>query len=389
FIQTTYTAYIHRKDAQPNHLRLRESIADCQGGVAELLTKTVNQGALDQEVSAEDREKLLDALKTWGVLDRDGRYTTSLDTSGVRGYRIDPADRLQEGTPSEVQPLGWLLEHDFWEDAYTGTHYSYQGTIFQPVGGMDRIAAGFERQVGRLFTYGAEVNSLTVTDREVSVTYTDRASGQQQQVVADYCICTIPLSILSQLQVQVNRELEGAIRQVAYAPSFKAGIQAGRFWERDERIYGGVTYTDLPNQLISYPSYGMNQLEDGVLLAGYQFGAWATKYSAMEPEERLRLIREDVTRIHPQLPQHYRTGVTVGWHRVPWTLGCYGMYTDEGRKGPYEVLSRRHGRLMLAGEHISYWNGWMEGALLSGISALEAIHEAAQAEGGTGAGSGD
>jgi len=99
----------------------------------------------------------------------------------------------------------------------------------------------------------------------------------------------------------------------------------------------------------------------------------------MTPQARLDLVRRDVQAIHPQANAEYRSGVSVGWHRVPWALGCYGMYTDEGRKTTYEVISRRHGRVMLAGEHVSYWSGWQEGALLSAISAVQGIHEAARA----------
>ncbi|XOT98089.1 hypothetical protein ACMTAU_06540, partial [Alcaligenes pakistanensis] len=33
--------------------------------------------------------------------------------------------------------------------------------------------------------------------------------------------------------------------------------------------------------------------------------------------------------IHPQYKDEFENGVAVAWHRVPWTLGCYGMWTDQ------------------------------------------------------------
>ncbi len=43
-------------------------------------------------------------------------------------------------------------------------------------------------------------------------------------------------------------------------PSVKVGLQfKRRFWEEDEAIYGGISYTDLPIRKIGYPSnYGFN-----------------------------------------------------------------------------------------------------------------------------------
>ncbi|XOT97073.1 flavin monoamine oxidase family protein, partial [Alcaligenes pakistanensis] len=90
---------------------------------------------------------------------------------------------------------------------------------------------------------------------------------------ADWCVCTIPLSILSQIDVDASKEMHAAIDAVPYAPSVKIGLQfKRRFWEDDEAIYGGISYTDLPITQISYPSGGMMAGGKGVLLGGYMFG---------------------------------------------------------------------------------------------------------------------
>jgi monoamine oxidase len=48
---------------------LRHVLSDLHGGVAELLAKTVSQDKLDQPITAEDKELLLEALRQWGALD--------------------------------------------------------------------------------------------------------------------------------------------------------------------------------------------------------------------------------------------------------------------------------------------------------------------------------
>ncbi|MFC6618835.1 flavin monoamine oxidase family protein [Deinococcus radiophilus] len=300
-------------------------------------------------------------------------------SSHHRGYSVDPADRLQPGEPSDLIPRSDLLQGGYWQNIIDGLVYDHQQAIFQPVGGMDQMARAFEERTRDLITYNARVTSLTAQDTGgVSATYVD-GSGAEQQVQADYCICTIPLSVLSQVELNADPELVRATREIAYAASFKAGLEARRFWETEEHIYGGVTYTDLPIAVTSYPSTGQNLAETGVVLAAYQFGPDALKYSGMTPQQRLTEVRGMYAQIHPQMQDEFISGVSVGWHRVPWALGCYAPYTDEQRQGAYAVLSRRHGPLMLAGEHISYWNGWQEGALLSAMSAVQEIHGAAQA----------
>ena len=64
FVQLNHNAYLHSSAAfggKPQ--RIRDIKADFVGGVAELLAKATRKGALDDEVSKEDREILLEALQ--------------------------------------------------------------------------------------------------------------------------------------------------------------------------------------------------------------------------------------------------------------------------------------------------------------------------------------
>ena len=75
FIQFNHNAYVHNTAAfggKPQ--RFKALAADFEGNVAELLGKAIDQKALDTEVTLEDREKLKEALRSWGVLDEDMRY---------------------------------------------------------------------------------------------------------------------------------------------------------------------------------------------------------------------------------------------------------------------------------------------------------------------------
>ena len=94
-----------------------------------------------------------------------------------------------------------------------------------------------------------------------------------QTAHADWCVCTIPASILSQIPMNVGAPLRNAINSLSYNSSFKVGLQfKRRFWEEDDGIFGGVSYTDLPIFRISYPSTGFFQDGPAVLMGGYGYG---------------------------------------------------------------------------------------------------------------------
>src|SRR5215467_5263929 len=55
----------------------REAINDTRGHVAELLAKAIRRGALDEEITAEDRERILAFLRSFGDLRPDYAYLGS------------------------------------------------------------------------------------------------------------------------------------------------------------------------------------------------------------------------------------------------------------------------------------------------------------------------
>ena len=169
----------------------------------------------------------------------------------------------------------------------------------------------------------------------MTVTYEDTKSpGAMHEASADWCVCTIPLSILSQIEINVGAPMQAAIGAVPYVSSVKVGLQfKRRFWEEDDLIFGGISYTDLPITQISYPSTGYNTTGKGVLLGCYTWnGPNSYEFTAMSPEERVKRAVEYGSQIHPQYKQEFENGIAVAWHRSPFTLGCAGDWTDEAQE---------------------------------------------------------
>lgn len=379
FIQVNYNAYLHSPGAfggKPQ--RYRAVQADYNGHVAELLAKAANRGGLDGDISAEEKDKLLESLASFGGLDKDLLYAKGFVSSERRGYDVPPGGglmaRAQYSTPVARSEL---VRSRLWQSLAVAHQYEFQTSIFQPKGGMDRIALALYERVKPHVQFHAKVTAIAQDARGVTVTYEDaRQPGRGvRQAKADWCVCTIPLSILSQVDLQARPELLAAIEAVPYAAAFKAGLQfKRRFWEQDDGIFGGISYTELPINRISYPNAGFNAQGPAVVLGAYMFGPNAFEFSAMDPADRLREVVRQGGQMHPQYEREFDNGVSVGWHRVPWINGCMATWTDKTRDRHYDNLCAIDNRLVLAGEHASFIGGWQEGAVLSAQDAITRLH---------------
>ncbi len=146
--------------------RIREIKADFQGEVAELLAKATAQGKLDEAVSTEDKEILLQALKSWGALDNNYAYKANLISAEFRGYAKAPGGGL-DAEPVAGEPIGLsdILKSRLWRYLQGFALHSFQTTMFQPVGGMDMIGKAFGKELGDLIRYDAKVTRIAAGRR--------------------------------------------------------------------------------------------------------------------------------------------------------------------------------------------------------------------------------
>ncbi|GAB2574203.1 flavin monoamine oxidase family protein [Dyella jejuensis] len=379
FVQVNYNAYLHGADAfggKPQ--RYRTINADYRGHVAELLAKATRQSQLDAAVSKDDQALLLDSLRQWGALDQNYAYAAGATASNRRGYDKPPGGGLS-AKPVDSRPLQLhdVLDSRLWSNLTEGETYEFQTTLFQPVGGMGKIGEAFGRELEAVIRYNAKVTAIQQDEHGVTAVYEDaRHPGRSMKARGDWCICTLPLSILSQIPMNVGASMAAAIGAVPYAATVKIGLQfKRRFWEEDEDIYGGITATDLPINTISYPSNDFNSSGKGVLLGGYLWGLNAYQFTAMTPGERIRRAVAYGSQIHPQYKAEFENGMAVAWHRVPFTMGCFAAWSDEMRAKHYQNLCQVDGRIALAGEHASYLPAWQEGAVTSALDVVGRIHQ--------------
>jgi monoamine oxidase len=381
FVNDNDAAYVYFEKGQGplagKPVRKGQIAADARGYAAEMIAKAASKGQLDAPLTAEDRDLFVAYMITEGRLSpTDLAYT---GTEG-RGFDVHPGAGVDPGPgkPSTPYSLADVLHSNAWRVLSSVAGYEQQRTMLQPVGGMDQIAKGFEKRVGSMIRYDCVVEKIKQSHKGVTVTYVDKF-GEQDTITADYCVCTIPLSVLKQIDADFSKPFKAAMSGVAYAPVNKIGLQMKRrFWEEDHFIYGGHIYMDNPAiSSISLPSTGW-QGQKGVLLGYYAFGSEAARISALPPKERAAFAVAAGQKIFPQYEESFETAFSFSWHLAEHNLGGWAEWSPEGRASAYPVLCQPDGRIYLAGEHLSYLGGWQAGAIESAWQQVERLHARVQ-----------
>lgn len=371
------SAYLYndggKGDLANRRMRISDYHHDMRGYTAELLAKALDQSSLDQQLTKEDVEKLIDFLKNEGDLNTAHLYKGT----NRRGYKHknDPGAGHAPGVLTDPYGLTELLRSGFMQPVfYNVGDYAYeqQATLLQPVGGMDAIPRAFEARLPGKIIFNAPVTELRKTEKGVRIVY--QKAGKPVEITGEFCICTLPLPMLKNLESDLSGPVKRAADFIPYMKTGKIGLQfKRRFWEEDDGIYGGISRTNMDINQIWYPSFGL-QGKKGVLIGYYNFYGRAEAVSALPIHEREKLALTQGGKIHPQYHSEFENSFSLAWHRLPYSEGGWATYDDATRKKYYHTLLEPDGNIYFAGEHTTYLTAWMAGAFTSARRAVEAIH---------------
>ncbi|WP_282699900.1 flavin monoamine oxidase family protein [Streptomyces sp. CC219B] len=378
FTNQNANAYIHHENSAAlagKPVRWRTAKADVHGYVSELLAKATDQGALDAELTAADKERLIAFLQNFGAIKgkADGYAYTGTDR---RGYAVEPGAAFEEGTVlGPVPTLSDVLASGVGQRFAFELGYDQAMLMFQPVGGMDAIPRALAEAVGRgRITYGAEVSEVKDLPAGAEVTYKD-PRGRTRTAHADFVVAALPPMVMARIKHNLGANVTAALKYPAATPVGKIGLEyRSRWWETDEHIYGGITPTDTDLGTVWYPSYG-HLGRRGTLIGYYNFGANALAYSALPHDERLKRALSRGVRIHGD---KYRTELdhsfSVAWHRTPHIEG--GWVSWPSQSGPeYKLLNQPAGHVHFAGDWLSHVIAWQHGAFTSARKVATDIHQ--------------
>ncbi|MEW9532665.1 flavin monoamine oxidase family protein [Microbispora sp. NPDC049125] len=363
FVNDNSSAYVYNKGMKAP-VRARTARADTYGYLSELLAKATDTGALDRRLTPGDKEVLLDFLSEFGDIGRSHTYTGS-DRRGLRSNpgMLPPAPL---GTPP---PLTEVLNYGLGRSITFPFGYEQASPMFQPVGGMDAIAAALADAVGRdRIRTSAVVKKITNLPDGVEVLH----SGGS--IRADYCVAALPPHVLARIPGNLEAGVVAALRTPVPVSGGKIGLEYGRrWWEIDERIYGGITETDMDISHIWYPSYGFHGSR-GLLVGYYNLGDDADAYARLPHLERQRRALLQGMKIHGE---NYRndllSSVSVAWAGQPHIEGAWVAWPSYDAQ--FNLLRKPAGRVYFAGDWLTYLIAWQAGALESARAAVTDLHQ--------------
>jgi monoamine oxidase len=345
-------------------VEMRQAHNDVRGEISELLGKALHRGALDEELTATDKERMIAFLRTYGDLTPDLLFKGSTRS----GYSSLPAAGDQAGERRDPMPLGTLLDIDLWGAVMFEEGFDFQATMFQPVGGMDHIPAAFARKLGPVVRLASEVTAIKRRNDGVTIAYTDKRSGKRNAIEAAYCIVTIPLKVLEPIDNDFSSPCKAAIRGIEYGNAIKIAWQSRRFWEIDDQIYGGISWVKGPTALVWYPSDRLFSPK-GILLGAYVSRVQGDELAGKPLREQFELSRAAIEGLHPGRGRELEKPMAIAWSKVPYSLGIGARYQTD-HDSNYQALGEPDGPFYFAGEHLSHIGAWQEGAMLSARRAI-------------------
>ncbi len=160
--------------AGADRVRLRQAANDLRGRLSALLEKALRSGALDQELDATVRGKLVAFLKLYGDLADDGSYRGS-ERSGLAQV---PGATIEQAVAVPPLTLDALLANPELAMILFEENILMQPTMLQPVGGMDLLPAALARSLRAQARLGAEVREIRRDGAGVRIVYRSARTGR-------------------------------------------------------------------------------------------------------------------------------------------------------------------------------------------------------------------
>jgi monoamine oxidase len=287
--------------------------------------------------------------------------------------------------------LETILKAEYWKTGLFGSlQYYWQASLMQPTGGMDMIWHAFLRQPvpgGGTIKETVTLNSPVRSVRNLEVNGAKKVEvihgapgGEAVTDIADFCISTMAPIQLVQAGENFSTGFVNALAAIAYRPATKVGLQmSNRFWETEDRIYGGISWIRDDVSQVWYPSSDFHS-KNGVLTAAYNNGPAAARFGAMPIEARIEAALSAGEKLHPgEYRENYTpsTALALAWQNMPHFIGGWADDQAEDQPDVYKAMvdAIPDGQVYLAGDFFSYWPGWQEGSVTSAELATKLILE--------------
>ena len=260
----------------------------------------------------------------------------------------------------------------------------YSDERFHVVEGNDRIATGIAGLLPKQPELGMRLERVRKSSNgRIELTFRD---GNRSVVrTHDRVVLAIPFTVLRTVDLDASLALPAwkklAIDRLGYGDNAKMMVGfEGPYW--GEIGGNGSAYSDLPNCETTWETSPSTATSEHAVLTDYSGGARARRLKASAVQTEAGRFLGDLDRVMPGALTHAKkmSGKYLAhlehWPSNPLTRGSYTCYLP----GQFTTIADNEGKavdnLHFAGEHANSfyeWQGFMEGALLSGIAAAGEI----------------
>lgn len=255
-----------------------------------------------------------------------------------------------------------------------------RGQLKAPVDGLDTLPKAFLEQnvkgwnkevnLSRQIWFGFEVKKVEKhLDGKILVTGRNTSTGEVKNLQGDAVIITTPLNILRQMDLPLSIDKIKASEGISYMASTKIMLQCKtRFWEKDIGS-GGFSRTDLPIGQLHYPSNGdpVDPTQQRGVLMVYNWMEDALLYGSQTHMEAISSAVEEISKIHPEIKEEFEVGVVQAWYSDSSSQGAFAGLKPYEYIDYMDALTTPEHPIYLAGEALSWSNGWIQGAIFSGL----------------------
>jgi monoamine oxidase len=235
-------------------------------------------------------------------------------------------------------------------------------------GGNDNLPKAVARRLGDKVRYGAPVVKIDQDEKSARVTFLEK--GSRQTINADRVLCAVPFTLLRDIEMPANfpERRRDIIRNLRYASVSRVYLQAKRrSWE--EKGLNGFAIT---NDAVEIWQPTWNQPGPRGILMTYNRPGQAERIAAMKEPERVSSTLAQLGPLFPGLQENFERAATKCWIEDEWSRGAWAFV---GVRDLF-AASAPEGRIHFAGEHLSRFSSWIQGALESSAVAVKQINEA-------------
>lgn len=209
----------------------------------------------------------------------------------------------------------------------------------------------------------------SVTKVEQTKTAVKLTCSNGRVLSADKLICTVPTFSLKKIQwlPGLPKEKTDAINQLQYARINKHPVLfSERFWPEDMDMA-----TDLPAHYFYHAT--KNQRGKKGVLISYTIGDKAAVAANQDEGYRKAIINQALQPAFGDVQTKIEKQWNYYWGNDEFSKGAYALYGKGQWFTLMPVLKKPFLHTYFAGEHLADWQGFMEGAIVTGGEAAEAI----------------